>query len=1160
MAGVSTFDNVSDKVSFSAEEEKILAYWREIDAFQESLRQSAGRKPYVFYDGPPFATGLPHYGHILAGTIKDVVTRYAHQRGFYVERRFGWDCHGLPVEHEIDKAYNIKGRDDVMKMGIDKYNEECRSIVQRYVKEWREVVERFGRWVDFDNDYKTMQPSFMETGWWVFKQLFDKGMVYRAFRVMPYSTVLSTPMANFEVALNYKEVSDPSIIVQFKHAKEKDCWILAWTTTPWTLPSNIALCVNPKLTYLRVKNKKDGQVWIVGKDRWSWVCSSIKKDPAKDFTVEKEVLGETLVGTPYLPLFDYFKSKVIKEKAWHIVSDGYVSTEAGTCIVHQAPAFGEDDNRVCLKHGVILKDGTGLVCPVDNSGCFTDEVPEFKGQHVKEADKGLKELLKKNGNLVFNGTEVHNYPHCWRSDTPLIYKAVPSWFVKVEEIRDKLIANNNKTYWVPSSIKEKRFHNWLSEARDWCVSRNRYWGLPIPLWVSDDFEEVVCIGSIAELEEHAGRKITDIHRHFIDDIKIKSKKGKGMLKRVDEVFDCWFESGSMPYGSRHYPFEDKEGFEKNFPADFCAEGLDQTRGWFYTLMVLSTHLFDQPAFKNLIVNGLVLAADGKKMSKRLKNYPDPMSVCKNHGADAVRMYMCNSPVVRAEPLKFQEAGVRDVAKDVFLPFYHAYRFFVQQATLYEKKCEKFVPDAAKLKASTNYMDKWINASNNELIKFVRAELEAYRLYTVVPRLVAFLEDLTNWYVRLNRERMRGVNGADEAHTSLSTLYTVLLNVTVLLAPITPFITEMIFGNLAKALPEGHPMKARSVHFVMIPEPDMAALNPEIMTAVSRMQSIVMLSRTCRMRRNVGLKKPIKSVTLINKNPDFVKDLKTLESYLLEEINVVEVVHSTDTSKAKVSAVPNFKILGKKLGGDMKAVKAAIEKLSHEQVLEFEEKGEITICGHVINAEEMQITRQIINLGEHEEANSNADSSVILDLTPDPELDKIAIARDVQNRVQKLRKAADLQPGDPVDMWAKALPSLKTKESSGTLQNVLNEKAEFLNKQLRNNLFPVDKQQGHEVLIQKEVFDDIDEVGGDRLEVHITVRAAYFNDAEIKKLTKGDAAAEGCIRQYLQTFGIVELAKVCTKGDLTVTLGGKTLKLKHNVHYSVGPSEASWLAK
>jgi len=1151
LAGM-TFQPVPEKPSFPKEEKKTLAYWEEIDAFQEALRQSKGKPEYVFYDGPPFATGLPHYGHILAGTIKDVVTRYAHQQGYHVERRFGWDCHGLPVEYEIDKKLNIKGKGDVMSMGIDRYNEECRSIVQRYTNEWREIVTRFGRWVDFDNDYKTMQPSFMESCWWVFKQLFDKGMVYRAFRVMPYSTACATALSNFEVTQNYREVSDPSIIVQFKLKETENTWFLAWTTTPWTLPSNLALCVNPNLTYLRVKKKADGHVWIVGKDRWQWVCSSIKKDAKKDFDIVEEVKGSELVGTTYIPLFDYFEGKAIKDKCWRIVSDGYVSTEAGTCIVHQAPGHGEDDNRVCLANGIILKDGSGLVCPVDENGCYLPEVRDFAGQHVKAADNGIKALLKTKGNLVFSGSEVHNYPHCYRSDTPLIYKAEASWFIKVESEREKIIACNDQTYWVPAFVKEKRFHNWLKEARDWCVSRTRFWGTPIPLWVSDDYEEIVCIGSIEELEKHAGRKLPDIHRHFIDDIKIPSKKGKGMLKRVEHVFDCWFESGSMPYASRHYPFDNKSTFESAFPAQFIAEGLDQTRGWFYTLMVLSSHLFNKPAFHNLIVNGLVLAADGKKMSKRLKNYPDPQEIVETHGADAVRMYLCNSQVVRAEPLKFQEAGVSGCIRDVFLPWFNAYRFLVQETFRYESDGSKFTPDSARIKSSTNVMDKWINASCHGLIKFVREEMEAYRLYTVVPRLLSLLEDLTNWYVRLNRDRMRGNSGREEALTSLCTLYDVLLNLCVLMAPVTPFITEMIYLNLSRALSDGHPMKCKSVHFVMIPDADTEALDPEITQAISRMQSVVELGRTCREHKKVTLKRPLRSMVVMNKDPSFIKDVQNLSKYLEEELNVVKIDFREDAEQVTWSATLNFKALGKKLGKDMKAVKEAVENLPQKELATFHQEGKITVCGHEITSDEMELGRKVQELGDPNlGSHSDDNTTVILDFTYDEDLAMMETSRDIVNRVQKLRKDAKLQQSDPVDMWVTVVDGPK---SAGWLRKVLGTKKEYINKLLRRTLWSADMLQGHEVVVKSDDFE-IDE-SGDKIRVTLTSTSPFFNTEALRLLTGGDAQAELCARQFVQTC---DLKKLVEGGPLKMTYGGRTLELKRKEHWALGPTDAPWVA-
>ena len=532
---------------FPEQEELVQKWWNEIGAFEEQKRLSKGRPPFVFYDGPPFATGLPHYGHILAGTIKDVVTRYACATGHHVERRFGWDCHGLPVEHEIDKAKGIKSRDDVERMGIDNYNEECRSIVMRYSKEWERTVTRMGRWIDFENDYKTLDPTFMESVWWVFKELWKKGLVYRGFKVMPFSTACGTSLSNFEAGLNYKDVQDPAVMVSFPLVGDKDgACMVAWTTTPWTLPSNLALCVHPTLKYVKLRDPETGRVYIVAEARIDSLPGARPKKPGKkdkDKTVKPgfDLLetfdGSSLRGMRYEPMFEYFRGFEGSVNFWQVCVDTYVTDDSGTGVVHQAPAFGEDDYRVCIAHGVITK-GVEFPNPVDSNGRFTQDMGEYAGAYVKEADKRIQKEIKGMGRMVNESTCTHSYPFCWRSDTPLIYKCEPSWFVKVEEHREKLLANNDKTYWVPSFVKEKRFHSWLESANDWAVSRSRFWGTPMPVWCSEDMEEVVVIGSIAELEGYAGRKITDIHRHFIDDITIPSKrKGMPPLKRVDYVFD-----------------------------------------------------------------------------------------------------------------------------------------------------------------------------------------------------------------------------------------------------------------------------------------------------------------------------------------------------------------------------------------------------------------------------------------------------------------------------------------------------------------------------------------------------------------------------------------------------------------------------------------------
>mmetsp|Transcript_11749 Transcript_11749/g.21671 ORF Transcript_11749/g.21671 Transcript_11749/m.21671 type:complete len:1026 (+) Transcript_11749:42-3119(+) len=1004
-------------LNFSEAEEEICKKWKEDDTFrlQNKLSKERGDKEFTFYDGPPFATGLPHYGHILAGTIKDTVTRYASMTGKHVDRRAGWDCHGLPVEYEIDQKLGITHRDQVLAMGIDKYNETCRGIVTRYTQEWETTITRLGRWIDFENDYKTMDASFMESVWWVFSQLFEKKLVYQGFKVMPYSTGCSTSLSNFEAGLNYKEVSDPAVVVSFPVVGEEDVSLIAWTTTPWTLPSNLALCVNPEMEYIQILDKKTEHKYILAKSRLPQlypIMNNKKKWKPKMadelYEIQKTMKGTDLKGKRYQPLFDFFASQ--SDAYFQVVSDTYVTDDAGTGVVHQAPAFGEDDFRVCLAHGIIKK-GVDFPCPVDANGLFTEDVPPVKGIHVKEADNTLIATIKDAGRLVHKDSIVHSYPFCWRSDTPLIYKTVPSWFVKVEEIRDKVVANNEKTYWVPAHVGQVRFHNWLKDARDWAISRNRFWGTPLPVWTNEDMSEIVCVGSIGQLEELTGTKVTDLHRESIDSLEIPSKKNPGqVLKRVDEVFDCWFESGSMPYAQKHYPFENKEEFEKGFPADFIAEGLDQTRGWFYTLMVLSTALFGEPAMKNVIVNGLVLAEDGKKMSKRLKNYPDPTLVIHKYGADALRMYLINSPVVRAEELKFKESGVLGVVKEVFLPWYNAFRFFLQNVERWEHETSrKFVPNVDMVRSTQNPTDIWISAATQELIKFVHEEMEAYRLYTVMPALVKFVTQLTNWYVRLNRDRLKGLEGEgeesnNEAEMGLQVLYDVLLDVSIIMGPFTPFLAEFFYQHLRKLQPSFEeaangggktlpvkPGKSDSVHFLKLPEYDGSRLNHDAVEAMEALQGIVEQGRNAREKRNISLRTPVKSVVAILRSPseNVVKGLTgPLKSYILSELNAWEFVVVPKEQQhdwVTLSLTPNFPVLGKKLGKKMKAVSSAVQKLSHEEAVKCLEEGKLVVEDAELDTATDLISKLSFSKeGDQWESTPSADGATVvaLDTTQD----------------------------------------------------------------------------------------------------------------------------------------------------------------------------------
>uniref|UniRef100_A0A669BB44 Isoleucine--tRNA ligase, cytoplasmic n=1 Tax=Oreochromis niloticus TaxID=8128 RepID=A0A669BB44_ORENI len=848
------------------------------------------------------------------------------------------------------------------------------------------------------------------TSQWVFKQLYDKGLVYRGVKVMPFSTACNTPLSNFEAHQNYKDVQDPSVIVNFPLVENEDVALIAWTTTPWTLPSNLALCVNPELLYVKVKG-----------DFSAGLCLRFQV-----FYLLFRFPGKTLKGKKYKPLFQYF-AKCSEKGAFQVLTDNYVKEEEGTGVVHQAPYFGADDYRVCTEYKIIQKDQTPI-CPVDASGCFTSEVTDFVGQYVKDADKNIIKWLKENSRLVNSSSYKHNYPFCWRSDTPLIYKAVPSWFVRVEHMVENLLDNNGKCYWVPEFVGEKRFGNWLRDARDWAISRNRYWGTPIPIWVSEDFEEVVCIGSMAELEELTGIKVTDLHRENIDNLTIPSRCGKGVLRRIEEVFDCWFESGSMPYAQVHYPFENRKEFEDSFPADFIAEGIDQTRGWFYTLLVLSTALFGKPPFKNVIVNGLVLASDGQKMSKRKKNYPDPGLIVQNYGADALRLYLINSPVVRAENLRFKEEGVRDVLKDVFLPWYNAYRFLVQNVQrLQKEENTHFLYNENTAKKSDNIMDKWIQSFTQSLIQFFKAEMNAYRLYTVVPRLVKFVDMLTNWYVRTNRRRLKGESGTEDCLWALETLFSVLFSMCRLMAPFTPFITEMMYQNLRHLIdPASVEEKDNSsIHYLMLPQVRENLIDKRIEGAVSRMQSVIELGRVIRDRKTLPVKYPLKEVVVIHQDPEALKDIESLQKYILEELNVRQLTLSTDKDKygIRLRAEPDHMVLGKRLKGAFKAVTASIKELTSEQLEAFQKKGSIVVDGHELHEEDLRLmyTFDQSSGSAQYEAHSDAQVLVLLDVTPDQSMVDEGVAREVINRIQKLRKKGHLVPSDEITVYYRSQP-------------------------------------------------------------------------------------------------------------------------------------------
>ncbi len=986
------FTPVRSDVNLPRQEEEILRFWDERRIFEKSLKKDAGPevKPYRFYDGPPFATGLPHYGHILAGSIKDIVPRYWTMKGYSVPRRFGWDCHGLPVEYEINKSLKLDSRKAILEYGVDKYNAACRSIVQRYSNEWKTTVRRTGRWIDMENAYFTMSVEFMQSVWWVFQELWKKGLIYEGHKVVPYSTGVSTALSNFEANLNYKQVQDPAVTVTFPVDGQPGVSILAWTTTPWTLPSNLGLAVHRDTDYVRVKELSSGNQYILAQA----LLPSVFKDPAKDVEVLETVKGEKLIGLTYTPIFDYFASKKA-EGAFRVIHSDHVTTESGTGVVHMAPAFGEEDYQACKAAGL------PFVCPVDDDGMFTSEVPDHQGKRVKEADKDLIAQLKQKGRLFRHDTITHSYPFCWRSDTPLIYRAVSSWFVAVEKIKERLIANNQTTHWVPEHLRDGRFGNWLENARDWAISRNRFWGTPIPVWRNAE-GEMLCIGSREELERLSGKKVNDLHMEFVDQIEIPSPTGKSPLKRVSEVLDCWFESGSMPYAQWGYPFQNEKEFKSTYPADFIAEGLDQTRGWFYTLMVIGTALYDQAPFKNVVVNGLVLAEDGKKMSKSLKNYPDPNELLDKHGADALRLYMIDSPVVKAQELKFSETGVVDVVRRILLRWWNSYAFFINYANI-----DDFRPKGGA-RQSPNLLDQWILSRLNTLIANTEAEMAAYRLYNVVPQLLQFVDDLTNTYIRFNRSHFWADGMPEDKRYAYETLYEVLLSLSKLMAPFAPFLAESTYQNLARVLSDAR----ESVHLETFPVSDAALIRPELEEAVRAMDALVQMGRNQREKIKVRAKIPLQKLTVIQREKRVLENLKRFEPYFRDELNVREIIYAhNEDDFVQITAKPNFPVLGKRVGPKMKAVAAGIQKLGLADLLKLEQGGSVQVEGEEITLSDLQVVRA--PKGNRPDLAVGSVVSIEMDPTVTDEQVKEGLAREIVRKVQAARKAADFQLDDTI---------------------------------------------------------------------------------------------------------------------------------------------------
>lgn len=999
----------TDQKSFAEREKKILEIWEENDTFQKSLKRRENSPLFSFYDGPPFATGLPHYGHLLAGTIKDVVPRYKTMKGFKVPRRFGWDCHGLPVENEIEKANELRGSVCIEEFGIANFNEECRSIVLKYSNEWKKTVTRMGRWVDFEKTYHTMDKEFMESIWWVFSNLWDQDLVYEGFKVMPFSAQLGTPLSNFEANLNYQDVDDPSLTVMFPLEDEVNTHLLVWTTTPWTLVSNLAAAVNAKLDYVKLKSLETGAFYILGKNR---VSMYFKEE--SEYEIIDTFKGETLKGKRYKPPFSYFV-ETASPNSFTVLVDDFVGEEDGTGVVHMAPAFGEADFYVCYREEI------EIVCPVDQNGKFTSEVPEYENQFVKDADKDIIKHLKQEG-VVFNSSRIrHRYPFCWRSDSPLIYKAMKTWFVSVEKIKEKLIEANKDIHWVPAHIKEGRFGKWLENARDWAISRNRYWGTPMPIWRSEDGDCIV-IKSIEDLEKRTGSKIDDLHRHFIDDLQFE-ENGK-VYTRVKEVFDCWFESGSMPYAQNHYPFANEKFTMETFPADFIAEGLDQTRGWFYTLNILSVALFNKPAFKNVIVNGIILAEDGNKMSKKLKNYPPVELVIEKYGADAVRLFLLHSPAVYGEDLRFSEKGVEVVLRQFLIPLWNSYVFLSTYAKIYDWKATQ---DALH---PTSDIDRWILSRLQRLISEVEKGMDGYQLSKAVDPFVAFIEELTNWYIRRSRTRFWSEEDSIDRREAFATLYHVLMTLSKIAAPFVPFISEDIYQRLKSDSSEA------SVHLCDFPIYDAHTRNEELECEMELVQQVVSMGHALRKEHKLKVRQPLSLTHIISKDEKVLQRLKKHETLILEELNVKKLAFEKDEAKFVQYVIkPNFRVLGKKVGPLMKEAKSVIDALDSSSLQTLQRDGELSITlggkSHVLTSEDVEITKVVL---EDVAAMTENNVSVCLETKLNPDLIVEGHAREIINKINTLRRSNGFEVTDRVCV---------TIDTTDVIQNAFKQYQEFI---------------------------------------------------------------------------------------------------------------------
>ena len=986
-----TYPQVDPQPNFPRLEEGVLARWERDQTFAASVaaRDAGinGDNEFIFYDGPPFANGLPHYGHLLTGFVKDAVPRYQTMKGRRVERRFGWDCHGLPAEVEAEKELGIAGHPAITEFGIDKFNDACRTSVLRYTDEWQRYVTRQARWVDFSNDYKTLDTPYMESVMWAFRTLWDKGLIYEGFRVLAYCWRCETPLSNTETRMDdvYRDRQDPALTVSFQlETGEK---ILAWTTTPWTLPSNLALAVGPDVDYA-VMAHPDGSKYILAEARLGGYEKEL--EGAEQVAILK---GAEIVGRRYTPLFPFFADT---ENAFQVLGAEFVTTEDGTGVVHMAPGFGEDDQNECNAAGI------PTICPMDEHGQYTAEITPWVGRHVFDANPDVIKALKEVGVVIRHDTYNHSYPHCWRCAEPLVYRAVSSWFVQVTAFRDRMVELNQNINWTPEHIKDGTFGKWIGNARDWAISRNRFWGSPIPVWKSDDptYPRIDVYGSIEELSKDFGVAVTDLHRPGIDNLvrpNPDDPTGKSMMRRVPEVLDCWFESGSMPFAQVHYPFENREWFENHYPGDFIVEYIGQTRGWFYTLHVLATALFDRPSFVSCVSHGIVLGDDGAKMSKSLRNYPDPMGVFDSHGADAMRWYLLSSPILRGGDFSVTDVGMRDTVRQVLLPLWNSYYFLSLYANA-EGKTGSVRTD------SKNVLDQYVLSKLADTVDNVSTSMDTYDLFAACQTIRTFLDVLTNWYIRRSRDRFWA--GDQDA---IDTLHTVLDYVTKIAAPLLPLITDEISAGLNGS-------GAPSVHLADWPTSALLPRDVALVASMDMVRDVCSSALSVRKAHSRRVRLPLASLTVASPN---ASSLQNFLDIVKDEVNVREVLLTADVDAVashELQVVPA--VVGPRLGPNTQKVIVAVKKG------EWTQEGEtILVAGETLQPGEYAL--KLVTKSDSASAPLPGGAGVVLlDIHLTPELEAEGLARDVVRAVQQARRDADLNVSDRIVLTLGAEPAVQ----------------------------------------------------------------------------------------------------------------------------------------